>query len=287
MQWNETLQQIADLVEEHLQRKEEPLDPRKISELAGCSYGFFQKVFSYMNGMSFAEYIRSRKLTLAGYELKRGGSRVVDVSYQYGYESPTSFAKAFQQFHGVTPTQARQPGVTLRVLPKLQPVREQRYTWRLECRPPLRLIGQSTALCPEQGPLTAQIPAIWSECQRNGTFARLISLDTGSPPGLFGLFLEPPQAGGSAAYFVGALCDEKVPEGFCTFPLPAATWAVFDCRGPVPQAIQNGWAYLTQEWLARYPFRHAACPELEWYSAGNPYGETYLSQIWVPILQEE
>lgn len=285
MHWNETLRQIADLVEEHLQRKEEPLDPRKISEIAGCSYGFFQKVFSYMNGMSFAEYLRARKLTLAGYELKRGGCRVVDVSYKYGYESPTSFTKAFRRFHGVTPTQAGQPGVTLRVLPKLRPDRERQYAWRLERRPPLRLVGQSTALCPEQGPLTAQIPAIWSECRRSGAFDRLHALDAGSPPGLFGLFLEQSQAPG--AYFIGARCEKQAPRGFCAFTLPAADWAVFDCRGPVPSSIQDGWAYLSQEWLVRYPFRHAACPELEWYSDGDPCGGTYLSQIWIPILQEE
>ena len=52
--------------------------------MAGCSFGFFQKVFSYMNGISFAEYVRSRKLTLAGYDLKSTDLRIVDISYKYG-----------------------------------------------------------------------------------------------------------------------------------------------------------------------------------------------------------
>lgn len=68
MEWNEKLQIIIDYVENHLQRKEELIDSEEISKIAECSFGFFQKVFSYMNGMSFAEYIRLRKLTLAGYD---------------------------------------------------------------------------------------------------------------------------------------------------------------------------------------------------------------------------
>lgn len=60
-----------------------------------------------MNGISFAEYIRLRKLTLAGYNLKSTEMKVVDISYKYGYDSPTSFIKVFSHFHGVCPSMAR------------------------------------------------------------------------------------------------------------------------------------------------------------------------------------
>lgn len=62
-----------------------------------------------------------------------------------------------------------------------------------------------------------------------------------------------------------------------------STWAVFDCRGAVPPAIQSGWKYMQEEWLVRYPFEHADCPELEWYSFSNSYERDYLSQIWIPV----
>lgn len=71
MDWNTKLQDIIDYVENHLQRDQEPIKQEEIAQLAGCSIGFFQKVFSYMYGISFAEYVRSRKLTLAGYDLKK------------------------------------------------------------------------------------------------------------------------------------------------------------------------------------------------------------------------
>lgn len=98
MEWNEKLQIIIDYVENHLQRSEEAINSQEISKIVGCSYSFFQKVFAYMNNMSFAEYIRYRKMTLAGYDLKSTKMKIIDISYKYGYDSPTSFTKAFNNF---------------------------------------------------------------------------------------------------------------------------------------------------------------------------------------------
>ena len=142
MDWNTKLQDIIDYVENHLQRDQEPIKQEEIAQLAGCSIGFFQKVFSYMYGISFAEYVRSRKLTLAGYDLKSTNLRVIDISYRYGYDSPTSFTKAFQQFHGITPTQARNIDAQLRVIPKMQIALKQRYTWSIKQKPGFRLLGK-------------------------------------------------------------------------------------------------------------------------------------------------
>ena len=122
MEWNERLQLIIDYAEDHLQRKQGPMDQQEVSELAGCSFDSFQKVFFYMNGISFSAYIRSRKLTLAGHDLKSTDKRVIDISYQYGYDSPTSFTKEFRKFHGMTPKEARSGDRQLRVVPKMQVV---------------------------------------------------------------------------------------------------------------------------------------------------------------------
>lgn len=131
MEWNQKLQNIIDYVEIHLQRKETSIDHEEISQMAGCSFDFFQKVFSYMNGISFSEYVRSRKLTLAGYDLKSTDMKVIDISYKYGYNSPTSFTKAFQQFHGVSPKEAREKDINLCVMPKMQIIQKQQYTWKI------------------------------------------------------------------------------------------------------------------------------------------------------------
>lgn len=287
MDWNTKLQAIIDYIETHLQRKEEPVSVDEIAKLAGCSYNFFQKVFSYMNGISLSEYIRFRKLTLAGYDLKSTSLKVVDISYKYGYDSPTSFTKAFQQFHGVSPKEARVGLVELRVYPKMQLQPVGQYSWRLESKNAMHLVGKSIRIFPEDSSPQNQITAFWSESQKNGVFAQLVSLDAGNPKGMFGCSGNYDIHSGEMDYSIMVLSDQKPPEGFDTFQLPEATWAIFDCIGQVPGSIQNGWKYLTEEWLLKYPFQHAECPELEWYSNGNTYSQDYLSQIWIPVIEEK
>lgn len=287
MEWNEKLQIIIDYVENHLQRRQEPIDPKEISEIAGCSFGFFQKVFSYMNGVSFSDYVRSRKLTLAGYDLKSTDKRVVDVSYQYGYDSPTSFTKAFQQFHGVAPKDARNQDVRLRAVPKMQISVKQQYSWRLEQKAAFRLIGKSIRVSRRNEKHKIRIPEFWSECQKDGSFSQMISMDSGTPKGLFGLFQWDVKRPNDVDYSIMVKADIELMSGYTELLIPEATWAVFDCVGPVPQAIQNGWNYLQEEWLVRYPFQHARCPELEWYSDGNAYAKDYLSQIWIPVIDSK
>lgn len=287
MEWNEKLQIIIDDVENHLQRKEEPIDSEEISKIAGCSFGFFQKVFSYMNGISFAEYIRSRKLTLAGYDLKSTDLKVIDISYKYGYDSPTSFTKAFQLFHGVSPREARNQNAALKVVPKMQISKRQEYSWKLERKEGFRLVGKSTSVSCENNLHFRKIPEFWNECQRDGTFSKLISIDAGEPGGIFGVFGAYDEQSEKMEYSIMAVSDKELPKGFREINIPGAAWAVFDCRGPVPGAIQRGWQYLNEEWLVKYPFRHAQCPEMEWYSNGNVYDSSYLSQIWIPVIEEE
>lgn len=287
MEWDEKLQSIIDYVEYHLQRKEEPVDNDQIAKMAGCSFDFFQKVFSYMNGISFAGYIRSRKLTLAGYDLKSTDLRIVDISYKYGYDSPTSFTKAFQQFHGVSPKEARERNIRLAVMPKMQIMSKQKYSWKLERKKRLRLVGKSIRIsCADHGHYL-KIPEFWSACQKDGTFSRLITLDQGDPKGLFGVFSQFDEDSKEVEYSIMVRSDVELSDGFAELIIPETTWAIFDCVGMLPQAIQNGWKYLNEEWLIQYPFKHGQCPELEWYSDGNSYDANYLSQIWIPIIEED
>ena len=287
MGWDGTLKEIIDYVEQHLQRKEEPVDPGKISQMAGCSYDFFLKVFSYMNEISFAEYIRSRKMTLAGYDLKSTDMRIVDISYKYGYDSPTSFTRAFQQFHGLTPKEARETDAELRVYPRMQLSDRETYVWRMEHKAGFTLAGRSIRLSASEEAYYQKIRRFWSDSQKNGFVSKLLILDKGEPHGLFGVCGGYDQGLQETSYGI-MVCSGQMPEeDYEMLEIPETTWAVFDCYGPGSSAIQKGWQYLREEWVVRYPFRHAPCPELEWYSDGDVFAEDYLTQIWIPVMIEE
>ncbi len=287
MKWNERLQAIIDYVEQHLQRTQEKIDMAEIQRMAGCSGSFFQKVFSYTTGISFAEYLRFRKMTLAGYDLQSSDIKIIDLSYKYGYDSPTSFTRAFQQFHGVSPKEARTLGSSLRVFPKMRLLFQQQYVWEIRRMPAMRLVGKSITITSDDEQNVTKIPGFWNACQRDGSFSKMIAMDQRNPKGLFGLFESCEEGSKEGQYSIMTVSECEIPSDFAAKILPESTWAVFDCRGSVPAAIQQGWRYLEQEWVVKYPFHHESLPEIEWYSDGNPYADDYLSQIWIPIIEEE
>lgn len=105
MAWIVSLQKAIDYIEEHL--LDSDLSIERVAEEANASAYHFQRTFAILTDMAVGEYIRGRRLTLAAQELTQTDSKVIDLAYKYGYETPESFAKAFRRQHGMTPTEAR------------------------------------------------------------------------------------------------------------------------------------------------------------------------------------
>lgn len=103
--WISGLQSSLDYIEQHLT---EEMTPEDVAQKAYVSAYHFQRIFTALCGMPMGEYIRCRRLTLAGQELSTGDVRVIDVAVKYGYDSPDSFARAFQRFHGILPSAANE-----------------------------------------------------------------------------------------------------------------------------------------------------------------------------------
>ena len=116
MDWITGMQKAIDYIEANLT---EEIDYEKVAAQSFFSSYHFQRVFSILCGYTLGEYIRLRRLSLAGTELVTGKEKVIDIALKYGYDSPDSFSKAFQKFHGITPSQARADGNMLKSFSRL------------------------------------------------------------------------------------------------------------------------------------------------------------------------
>lgn len=112
----EKLNLVIDYIESHLT---DVIDQEQVGKIACCSYYDVGRMFSLIADISLSDYIRKRKLTLAGKELKYNNAKVMDVAIKYGYDSPVSFARAFQGFHGFNPGLANKENAVLKVFPRL------------------------------------------------------------------------------------------------------------------------------------------------------------------------
>ena len=68
MEWLKKLGKAIDYIEDNLDKE---ISYDEAARIACCSPYYFQRVFSYVSGVSLAEYIRRRKMTQAAFELQR------------------------------------------------------------------------------------------------------------------------------------------------------------------------------------------------------------------------
>jgi AraC family transcriptional regulator len=83
------------------------IDYNEISKIAMSPAALFQRIFIFISGVSIADYVRKRKLTMAGLNLKNSDISVLDVAIKYGFQSHSAFSRAFKEHHGITPSEAK------------------------------------------------------------------------------------------------------------------------------------------------------------------------------------
>ncbi|MBQ3154419.1 MAG: helix-turn-helix transcriptional regulator [Clostridia bacterium] len=84
------------------------LSLQSIADHAGFSLGYFDAIFRQHTGYRPMEYARIYKLTRSALELRRTQKTVLEIALDYGYTSPESFARAFRNFYGISPSEYRQ-----------------------------------------------------------------------------------------------------------------------------------------------------------------------------------
>lgn len=288
MGWIMGIQRAVDYMEEHI---EEELDYEKIAGEAFCSSYYFQKIFHILCGFSVGEYIRNRRLTLAGTALSTTNERIIDIALRYGYESPESFARAFARFHGITPSEARRDGSKLKLFSRLSVQIMMKggniMNYKIVEKSAFKVLQRVETHHIADSENENTIPDYWSRAKRDGTVETLLSL-TSDKTNIFGIcYGNAPKDDKTFEYAIAAVCDGnvKVPEGFSVREIPGRTWAVFECVGAMPDAMQETWHNICAEFFPTSGYEPTYEMDIEVYPEGDMCADNYRSEIWVPVKQ--
>ncbi|MEA5049758.1 MAG: AraC family transcriptional regulator [Eubacteriales bacterium] len=286
MDWLNHLNDAIRYIEEQLDGE---IDLDEVARRACCSSFHFQRMFSYMANVPLSEYVRRRRMTQAAFELQSGSVKVIDLALRYGYESPTAFNRAFQSVHGVSPSEARKSGVALKAYPpisfKITIRGEAEMNYRIETKQPFRIVGaklEATWSFEKQEGFE-QVPKFWAEQTQKGTIPRLCQVMDEQTPGVFGVSVGDWQHTGKFEYYIAVASQQPVPEGMFEYVVPACTWAIFECRGAMPAAIQSLQQRILTEWLPGSGYQYASAPDIELYSEGDQTSDDYVCWVWVPV----
>lgn len=111
------LESVVEYLENVISGSNE-VDFTVISKIACCPAPLFQRIFVYITGITISEYLMRRRLTLAGYDIKNSKEKIIDIAMKYGFNSHSSFTRAFKQHHKTSPSSIRKGGVKLNDYPR-------------------------------------------------------------------------------------------------------------------------------------------------------------------------
>jgi AraC family transcriptional regulator len=155
--------------------------------------------------------------------------------------------------------------------------------YRLEKKDKFSVTGKIINLSTKDGENFRAIPKFWRDCNSNGTTNKLCkAFNTGI---MLGICMDMDMDKESLNYMI-AVVGEGHNDDFESIELPAAEWAIFTSVGPMPNAIQNVWKEIYSDFFQTSDYVHAPSPDFELYLEGDPMGEDYISEIWIPVIRK-
>ncbi|EGD49638.1 transcriptional regulator, AraC family [Ruminiclostridium papyrosolvens DSM 2782] len=277
-------------IEENLDNE---IDLKEVARLAFCSEYHFQRMFSFLSGISLSEYIRRRRLTVAAFELNNSNIRIIDLAVKYGYSSPDSFTRAFQGLHGITPSEARHNGKSLKAYPRmtfqLSIKGGNEMNYRIVEKEAFHIIGIKKRVPIVFSGVNPEIAAMWQSLNEE-IITKLKELSNVEPLGLISASVNFSEGRmeekGELDHYIGVATTQECPENLAKIEVKASTWAVFEAVGTFPDALQNVWGRIYSEWFPASNYEQAEGPEILWNEHKDVTSPTFKSEIWIPVLKK-
>ncbi len=290
MDWIIGIQKAIDYVEEHLL---EPISYEEAAKRAYSSSFHFQRIFGIVCGYTFGDYIRFRRLSLAGRELAEQNVKVIDVALKYGYVTPESFTRAFVRFHGVSPTQAKR-GATLKTFSRLSVKFSLNggttMKYRIENKETFDLIVRKKRFPKGTELTTAQISEFWEECGKDGTIARISESADKSVFGdrILGVSFVYEGDDDEFPYGIGAAYNGsgRLDKDVTVMTIPAHSYVVFACVGKMPEAFADTYRFICTEFFPTSEYRPIGL-DFESYPSADVTNPEYQCEIWVAVEKKK
>ncbi|MFJ4783707.1 GyrI-like domain-containing protein [Streptomyces sp. NPDC088794] len=284
----ERLNRAMEHIEDHL---DQAVDVEELARLAATSEYHLRRMFSALAGMPLSEYIRRRRLTLAGAEVLAGRDTLLEIAVRYGYGSGEAFARAFRAMHGIGPGEARRTGAALnsqsRMAFRLTVEGSGSMRYRVVDKTDFTVVGLKVRVpLVHTGPNKAIMEFVRGIDPQ--TLKRLELLSDQEPEGIVAVCddLDPSRAEGTELdYYQGVITSVSAYEGSTTLVVPAGAWVVFTTSGPAPHAIQNLWRDVFTEWFPSNPYRTRSGPEILRTRFSPRTGEAD-AELWLPVEPE-
>lgn len=292
MDWITGIQRAIDYVEIHLM---EPIDYENVARCAYSSSFHFQRIFSILCGFTLGEYIRYRRLSLAGSELVYSNEKIIDIALKYGYDTPESFSRAFTRFHGIAPSQVKNNSAVLksfsRLSIKLILNGGNTMDYRIETKEAFKLVMKKKKVSSKQELTVEEISEFWKDCNNDGTILALckyIPKDSLFKDCIVGACFGKDATEKEFPYAIGATYNgaEIKEKDLIVEEIPAHTYVVFPCIGKMPEAFQKLYQQIYSEFFPASEYQPCGGTDFEVYPSADVLDPNYRCEIWIAVKKK-
>lgn len=230
-----------------------PLSIAEVASHVGMSFWHFQRMFSVTTGQSLGAYIRKRRVQESLLELSRDSWRVVDVAFEYQFESHEVYTRVFKSLFGVPPSRYRE--IRNRVsypMLSLSPTTlnlkiggNLKMTPKIETLESMKFVGMkigSDELMNEELPIANLWDRFWKDFKRIQNVL----------PDAYGLYAPTLEADTvtEACYVAAVPVSDfaETPECYSNVEVESGLYALFDFKGST-EALTEAQNYIYSEWL--------------------------------------
>lgn len=282
MEWLKQFNEAIIYIEENLSSD---ISYDKAAKIACCSTSYFQRMFSYITGVSLSMYIRQRKMTKAAFDIQNTEEKIINIAFKYGYSTSASFNRAFQSVHNINPILARKKGVKLnaysKINLKIDTTGGESMNYRIENKESIRIVGIRTPLCESLEENFKIAPKFWETNINNNMIYKIESLPNQKPNGILGVSTY--EENSKPYYYIAVSTNEETPEKMFSYEIPASTWVIFENTQPFKESVQSIFKYFIKEWLPFSGYQYAHLPDIEVYPMKNSNSKSGVLEVWIAI----
>lgn len=233
------------------------------------------RIFNFITGISLTEYIRKRRLSMAGLELINSNIKIIDLSLKYGYDSPISFSRAFKKFHGIKPSVIKRDSKYLKNFPPYTFASDIYNNFELDFRIQKENELNFYTLFKKCNLKDIKIiaPSFWKEIESSNKYTEIFTDTTFGIIEYDELFPNPKTA-------IYHIASKKY---FCNsskLAIPESTWAVFNVKEISGESMSKLSFYVYKNWIPYSGYNIRNIPELEVYYKDH-------TEWWLPIEKNE
>ena len=296
MDYINILQEILTYIDKNIREK---LSVEKLAVRAGFSPYHFCRVFQCGVGYPLIEYVRKRRLAFAACDLA-SGKLIIDIAFEYGYETHTGFIKAFRSHFGCTPENyRRQSSYDTPKLPVLSHTKKfvnggVILTPKFIRKPAIKIAGFPIKTNTANGENLSKIPGFWQSCIDDGRLEKLKGEDFAKNNNEYGACFPENPENGDFEYIIGVEIKDGyfIPNEYHVCTIPEALYAIFTTP-PIDDknfvsSVHGTYQYIFLEWFpdSGYEFMNDGV-DFELYDERSQGMTGKMMDIYVPIIQKK